>query len=1182
RVYANYLPLHMGKGGTALHAQTYVLSNTRFIYETDLNGIDPWQFIYFSNNKGFQDQNGKPLFHSIEVSELNSSKAFLHNPGLPDSDDDVTHKMFFNLPSEDLPKDATTPSGQTTWLLSDQPALPKVSNFNFTGSEGTPNQAGTLPEPLGGEFNFDSDSEGIYLLTIDVNGDGIYGNANDRVLIGDAIIGTNNVFWDGLDGNDDGLLPSLNVPYGANLSLIVDDIHFPFLDPEANPNGLIVERIDCDLPPPSCSLVYFNNTEITEVDDQGRPLPGSPQPIAATAGMDSRNGAQKFAAEGAYDGGFGNNKGIDTWTSIAVPKELDGGIRIKKADLTVNKTHNPVDIFPGGEMSYTITVNNGGPSDVTGVTVEDTLPQSITITGWTCQVTPATSGNRCAATTGQNDINTVVDLLNGGSATFTIQGVVSNELKAGDTISNTAIITRPADVTNPSPNQGNVDSEEATDTLTLVESPIQPQPPTADDKTAPSTPNDTPVKVPSLSGTDSDGSVVSYQIETIPPANAGVVYLGDPEAGGQPLVPGQTLTPEEVANLVFKPNPNFTGTTRFMYTAIDNQNLVSEPAQVLLPVTDVDAPPSEPPVASNINAQTPGTPTQIPIIPQISDPDGDIDPESLVVTTPPTHGSTTVNPDGTVTYTPEPGFSGSDEFTYMVCDVAGQCDTGTVSVQVTPPTPTTLTVTIIGQGQVTSPAPTFIACQPDNDPCSDTGTADRKINLTPQAAPGWRFEGWKGDCDSRGQVIMTTDKKCQAIFVEESIPLVELTVDRIGEGTVISQPSGIECGAQGDQCNKTYSNGSEVELIAKPEPGFRFTGWRGDCQGTQNPITVTLNAAKQCTAEFEPIPPGNLALKITKAGRGLVTSEPGDINCGPNCDEDYPEGTTLTLKATPEPGFQFKGWQGDCQGSNASISVTMDAAKNCQAVFEAETVLYPLNTVIKTGAGTITSEVDGLVCDNDCTREYANGTLVQLTATPEAGFKFTGWSGADCDGSQNPTTVTMTAAKACEANFAPVNPGQIEWSTEHIVANEFGNVATITVSRVGGQDGRISVDFNTQEGSAIQGVDYEAISGTLVWEDGDDSDKTITVTIKDDAIAEGDETVNVVLSNPTGGATIATQEPAVLTISDDESTTAGCQSFPSCQSLSPYCCLSCQISCLSCPLASNQLMKIKALAATVQ
>ena len=66
------------------------------------------------------------------------------------------------------------------------------------------------------------------------------------------------------------------------------------------------------------------------------------------------------------------------------------------------------------------------------------------------------------------------------------------------------------------------------------------------------------------------------------------------------------------------------------------------------------------------------------------------------------------------------------------------------------------------------------------------------------------------------------------------------------------------------------------------------------------------------------------------------------------------------------------------------------------------------------GSGTVTSNPTGIDCGTDSTESYADNTVVTLTATPDAGSSFAGFSGdADCsDGS-----VTMDASKGCSATF---------------------------------------------------------------------------------------------------------------------------------------------------------------------
>ena len=113
-------------------------------------------------------------------------------------------------------------------------------------------------------------------------------------------------------------------------------------------------------------------------------------------------------------------------------------------------------------------------------------------------------------------------------------------------------------------------------------------------------------------------------------------------------------------------------------------------------------------------------------------------------------------------------------------------------------------------------------------------------------------------------------------------------------------------------------------------------------------------------------------------------------------------------------------------------------------------------------------------------------------------------------------------------------PGAIALSSATYTKNEIAGSVSITATRTGGSDGVVGVSYATSNGTATAGSDYTAASGTLSWADGDSTSKTITITIFDDAVYEGNETVNLTLSAPSGGATLGTPSTAVLTIVDND------------------------------------------------
>ena len=77
-----------------------------------------------------------------------------------------------------------------------------------------------------------------------------------------------------------------------------------------------------------------------------------------------------------------------------------------------------------------------------------------------------------------------------------------------------------------------------------------------------------------------------------------------------------------------------------------------------------------------------------------------------------------------------------------------------------------------------------------------------------------------------------------------------------------------------------------------------------------------------------------LSVSKSGSGAGLITSEPGGISCGENCNQDYVGSTVVKLKAVPEEDSVFEGWQGDCSGQGRKTRILMDGDKSCTAIFQ--------------------------------------------------------------------------------------------------------------------------------------------------------------------------------------------------------------------------------------------------------
>ncbi len=468
RAFANSLALNTNLpivGGSPqlnnlppVNSQFFVQTQDGYLYNVNLNGLEPVGFIFFSNKNGFIDSSGNPKYKSVEAPT--AATGLTQDP----ADDNFTNKLFFNQPDPSLPTTANSPSG-TTWLNPVTVAPPKPSNLKFVGKEGTENQTGT--NPLQGNFTFVAPQVRPYTISIDINDNGSFTDPIDRIIIGTATVGLNTVPWDGKDGQGNDILPNA-LGYRVQVKLYGGEVHFPLLDPERNPNGLIINRITpvtgvSGDPTYNPDWVYYDDSDFTN-------RPGiAPNPIKLLTGGPSSGGIRSFLGappgnpQTNANGWWGDKRGIDTWTFFpSEPVEPEGRIRVLQADLSINKTLTTTPpLVAGGEISYTITVSNAGPSDVTGVGVTDTFPTQIVNPTWTCAITMGTGD--CPTPSGSGNIDTTVNLNAGAVATFTVTAELAPTATAP--ITNSATVTRPNDVADPV-DQDNSGGDNKTETST--------------------------------------------------------------------------------------------------------------------------------------------------------------------------------------------------------------------------------------------------------------------------------------------------------------------------------------------------------------------------------------------------------------------------------------------------------------------------------------------------------------------------------------------------------------------------------------------------------------------------------------------------------------------------------------------------------------------------------------------
>ena len=135
-------------------------------------------------------------------------------------------------------------------------------------------------------------------------------------------------------------------------------------------------------------------------------------------------------------------------------------------------------------------------------------------------------------------------------------------------------------------------------------------------------------------------------------------------------------------------------------------------------------------------------------------------------------------------------------------------------------------------------------------------------------------------------------------------------------------------------------------------------------------------------------------------------------------------------------------------------------------------------------------------------------------------------------GQKIPLGVALGAASASMTIVDPHTlPGVLGFSSPTFTCSETTN-AIITITRTNGATGKVSVEFQTLNGTATNMIHYRT-NWSRVTFNGGDTVKTVVVTNINEAIKEGDHTVNLRLLNPSGGASLGLSN-AVLTLIDND------------------------------------------------
>lgn len=164
----------------------------------------------------------------------------------------------------------------------------------------------------------------------------------------------------------------------------------------------------------------------------------------------------------------------------------------------------------------------------------------------------------------------------------------------------------------------------------------------------------------------------------------------------------------------------------------------------------------------------------------------------------------------------------------------------------------TLTMNVTGNGSVSSQPAGINNCTSN---CNASFAADTLVTLTATPAANQNFTGWSGACTGSASsctVTLSQARTVSAAFAAVVGTNFALNVSTSGNGRVVSNPAGIDCGSA---CSANFAAGTTVNLTARPAVGQVFASWSGACTGSQPSCALQLTQVRAAQANFVAAPP---------------------------------------------------------------------------------------------------------------------------------------------------------------------------------------------------------------------------------------------------------------------------------------------------------------------------------------
>jgi hypothetical protein len=246
---------------------------------------------------------------------------------------------------------------------------------------------------------------------------------------------------------------------------------------------------------------------------------------------------------------------------------------------------------------------------------------------------------------------------------------------------------------------------------------------------------------------------------------------------------------------------------------------------------------------------------------------------------------------------------------------------------------------------------------------------------------------------------------------------------------------------------------------------------------------------------------GHLGIDLVAPGDppdGVTPNAPG-VRVGPNDLQNYPVMTAVVA------------------GTKGAAQASLNGLPNTPFLIQ----FFSNTTPDPTGYG----QGQTLLGSQAITTSASGAAVVSLT--PQNGVPADTWVSA--------TATDLLSGDTSEfARDLTAQPVSVQFETMQYAVNSSAGVATIEVERTGNVSALVTVQYSTSNGTALAGKQYEPASGTLTFLAGQSySEQTFPITILPSTSQSAfTTTVNLTLSQPTGGATLGAFDTATLSISE--------------------------------------------------